>query len=91
MRGRGAGADQVARFRFNDAGPLVRLGRLAEAGRLLAECQRVFEDHADTANLATVLSARADLEAAWDDRGRRRTWSGPRCACATPGPSPGVS
>ena len=62
MRGRGAGVHEVTRFRFNDAGPLIRLGRLAEAGRLLAECQRVFEDHADTANLGKVLSVRADLE-----------------------------
>jgi hypothetical protein len=53
----------VTRTRFNDAGPLIRLGRLEEAGRLLAECQRVFADHADTAMLAKVLSARADLEA----------------------------
>ncbi len=41
----------------------MRLGRLDEAARLLAECQRVFEDHADTASLAKVLIARADLEA----------------------------
>ena len=47
-RQRGAGVHEVTRTRFNDAGPLIRLGRLGEAGRLLAECQRVFEDHADT-------------------------------------------
>jgi CHAT domain len=61
LRGRGAGAHEVTRIRFNDAGPLIGLGRLAEAGRLLAECQRVFEDHADTIRLAKVLSARASL------------------------------
>jgi tetratricopeptide (TPR) repeat protein len=61
-RRRGAGEHEIARFRFNDAGPLIRLGRLGEAGRLLAECQRIFEDHADTVSLATVLSNRADLE-----------------------------
>ena len=62
-RGRGAGAHEITRFRFNDAGPLIRLGRLVEAGRLLLECQRVFEEHADIGRLARVLSARADLEA----------------------------
>jgi tetratricopeptide (TPR) repeat protein len=62
MRGRGAGVHEATRFRFNDAGALIRLGRLAEAERLLAECQRVFEDHADIPMLGIVLSARADLE-----------------------------
>ena len=66
-RGRGARAHEIARSRFNDAGPLIRLGRPAEAGRLLLECQRVFEEHADIASLARVLSARADLE---DELGR---------------------
>ena len=61
-RERGAGEREVTRTRFNDAGPLIRLGRLAEAGRLLADCQRVFEDLADTPSLALVLSTRADLE-----------------------------
>jgi tetratricopeptide (TPR) repeat protein len=61
-RERGAGVHEITRNRFNDAGPLIRLGRLEEAGRLLADCQRVFEDHADTGSLATVLSTRADLE-----------------------------
>jgi tetratricopeptide (TPR) repeat protein len=68
-RERGAGVHEVTRFRFNDAGPLIELGRLGEAGRLLAECQRVFEDHADTPALATVLSARASLE---DELGHRQ-------------------
>ena len=61
-RERGAGRHEVTRTRFKDAWPLIRLGRRAEAGQLLAECQRVFEDHADTPMLAMVLSARADLE-----------------------------
>jgi hypothetical protein len=52
----------VTRIRYNDAAPLIRLGRLEEAGRLLAECQRVIEDHADTPMLARVLSTRASLE-----------------------------
>jgi hypothetical protein len=61
-RERGAGVHEVTQTRFNDTGPLLRLGRLAEAGRLLADCQRVFEDHADTTNLSRVLSTRAGLE-----------------------------
>ena len=59
---RGAGAHEIARFRFNDYGPLLELGRLDEAEHLLAGCQQVFEDHNDISQLAKVLSARADLE-----------------------------
>jgi hypothetical protein len=69
LRQRGAGVHEVTRFLFNDAVPLIRLGRLEEAGRLLAECQRVFEDHADTPMLARVLAGRADLE---DELGHRQ-------------------
>jgi len=69
-RQRGAGEHEVTRLRFNDAGPLIELGRVAEAGRLLAECQGVFEDHADTTMLARVLSTRASLE---DKLGHRQS------------------
>jgi hypothetical protein len=62
QRQRGAGVHEITRTRFKDAGPLIRLGRLGEAGRLLAECQRASEDHADTPVLALVLGTRADLE-----------------------------
>ena len=61
-RERGAGAHEIARTLFNDAGPLIRLRLLEEAGQLLRSCQQVFEDHADISTLAMVLSARADLE-----------------------------
>jgi hypothetical protein len=61
-RERGAGVYEVARCRFHDAWPLIKLGRLAEAERLLIDCQRVFEDHADTPLLATTLGTRATLE-----------------------------
>ena len=61
-RSRGAGAYEIARVRFTAAGPLTRLGRLEEAGQLLAECQTVFEDNGDTASLAAVLGTRASLE-----------------------------
>jgi len=62
MRARDAGLHEVTRIRFNDAAPLIELGRLNEAARLLAECQRVFEELADAARLGTVLSIRATLE-----------------------------
>jgi tetratricopeptide (TPR) repeat protein len=67
-RQRGAGVHELTRTRFNDAGPLIRLGRLAEAGELLRACQQVFEDHRDTSMLARVLSTRADLENALGHR-----------------------
>jgi tetratricopeptide (TPR) repeat protein len=67
-RERDAGAHQRTRTRFNDTGPLIRLGRLSEAGRLLRDCQRVFEEHRDIPMLARVLSTRADLENALGHR-----------------------
>jgi hypothetical protein len=63
---RGAGDHEITGTRVNDAAPLIRLGRLVEAGRLLRECQQIFEDHADATRLARVLGTRADLE---DERG----------------------
>ncbi|HXL90599.1 MAG TPA: hypothetical protein VN969_16760 [Streptosporangiaceae bacterium] len=62
QRQRGAGLHELTRARVNDAFPLMRLGRLGEADRLLRECQQVFEDHHDTRMLAMVLSTRASLE-----------------------------
>lgn len=59
---RHAGEHEVARSLLNDAVPLIRLGRLEEAERLLANCQQVFEDHADSIRVARVLSTRAYLE-----------------------------
>jgi tetratricopeptide (TPR) repeat protein len=59
---RGAGVNEVAHTRYNDAGPLIRLGRLAEASKLLRDCQRVFETQRDIRGLSFVFSARADLE-----------------------------
>jgi tetratricopeptide (TPR) repeat protein len=60
---RGLGGYEFVITRFNDAIPLIRLGRLAEAGQLLDECQAVFEGEADILMLARLLSARAALEA----------------------------
>lgn len=62
MQARQAGAHEIARFQYNDYSPLLRLGRLGDAERLLAGCQQVFEEHGDLAQLGKVLSARADLE-----------------------------
>src|SRR5450755_1968339 len=59
---RGAGPHEIARTRFGDYAPLLRLGRLQDAGRLLAGCQQVFENHSDLRALAVVLGARSDLE-----------------------------
>jgi CHAT domain len=59
---RGAGLHDLTRTRVNDAFPLIRLGQLAEADRLLRDCQQVFEDHRDTPMLAVVLGTRAVLE-----------------------------
>ena len=64
---RGAGPHELARTRFNDSAPLIRLGRLDEADQVLQDCQQVFEAAADTRALGTVLGTRADLE---DERGR---------------------
>jgi CHAT domain len=62
QRERGAGVHQRTRTRVNDAWPLIGLGRLDEAGRLLRDCQRVFEEHRDIPALARVLGTRAGLE-----------------------------
>jgi tetratricopeptide (TPR) repeat protein len=59
---RSAGIHEITRTWVNDAWPLIRLGRLDEAGQLLRGCQQVFEDHADTPRLARVLGTRAALE-----------------------------
>ncbi|HWR48574.1 MAG TPA: hypothetical protein VN327_13330, partial [Pseudonocardiaceae bacterium] len=62
QRRRGASAHEVARNRFNNYGPLLELGRLAEAEQVLRKCQEVFETVDDITGLASVYSARADLE-----------------------------
>ena len=59
---RGASALEVARNRFNDHGPLLRLGRIAEARSLLLECREIFEREHYTEGLGTVLSALASVE-----------------------------
>jgi tetratricopeptide (TPR) repeat protein len=66
-RARGANAYEIAEFRCNDAGPLIELGRLAEAEHVLLEAQQAFEEQNDIAGLQRVLTTRAVLE---DRRGR---------------------
>ena len=65
-RERGASAHNIARTRFNNYGPLLRLERLAEAEQLLRDCQDVFETAGDIPMLGQVYTARADLEAERD-------------------------
>ena len=59
---RGASALEVARTRYNDYAPLIRLGRYGEAHALLMECREVFESEGYLAGLGRVFSALADLE-----------------------------
>jgi hypothetical protein len=58
---RGARPDQIARTRFHDYLPLLRLDRLTEADHLLRECQNVFVTTDDTTQLAVIYAARAEL------------------------------
>jgi hypothetical protein len=65
-RERGAPATEIARSRFNDYGPLLRLGRTEEALTLLLGCRQVFQDARDIGMLGKTLSALSDIE---DQRG----------------------
>ena len=47
---------------INDAPPLIELGRLADAERILLETQQALEDQNDIAGLQQVLGTRAVLE-----------------------------
>ena len=55
---RGASALEMARNRFNDYGPLLRLGRIAEARSLLLECREIDEREHNTQALGKDLVAR---------------------------------
>ncbi|WP_202820699.1 hypothetical protein, partial [Variovorax sp. JS1663] len=59
---RGASALDLARYRFNDAAPLLRLGRVDDARALLLDCRRVFEAERYRSGLGMVFSLLADLE-----------------------------
>jgi tetratricopeptide (TPR) repeat protein len=62
----GEGEHGLAITHFNRYGPLLRLGRIGKAQRVIEGCLRVFRDVDDLANEARALSALADL---WDKRG----------------------
>jgi tetratricopeptide (TPR) repeat protein len=61
-RGREAGEHDQAKAAFNDYGPLIELGRLAEARALLIGCREVFEQADDILFLGYSLSALASVE-----------------------------
>ena len=63
---RGAPDTESARARFNDYGPLLRLGRTDQAVAVLNDCRKVFEAAQDVTNLGKVLGGLADAE---DKRG----------------------
>lgn len=63
---RRAPAADIARARFNDYSPLLRLGRVGQALELLRECRQVFQDASDIEMLGNTLGALADAE---DERG----------------------
>ena len=62
----GEGEHELARTRFNRNGPLLRLGRLSEAQRVLEDTLGIFRAVGDLANEAKALSALASL---WNMRG----------------------
>jgi len=65
---RGADAADIARTRFNDYGPLLRLRRFQDARALLEYCRAVDEQAHNIAGLGADMSALADLE---DKEGNR--------------------
>jgi tetratricopeptide (TPR) repeat protein len=68
-RARGATAYEIIRRSYWDATPLIELGRLDDAERILRECQKAYEDESYVAGLQQVLTVRATLE---NRRGRPR-------------------
>ena len=62
LRGRNAPAASIARSRFSDYGPLLRLGRAAEALALVEDCLRTFQDVRDTVMTGRSLAALGTIE-----------------------------
>jgi tetratricopeptide (TPR) repeat protein len=62
----GESEHELVRARFNQYGPLLRLGRLDEAQRLLEGCLAVYRDADDLTRQARALSA---LGSVWAQRG----------------------
>jgi hypothetical protein len=69
MRARHAPASDITIARFNDHGPLLRLGRLDEALDLLLDCRDVFDDDHNARMLGKTLT---DLAAVEDIRGHSK-------------------
>lgn len=67
-RRRGAPAADLARARFNDYGPLLRLGRNDEALAVVQECKAAAEQDRDIEMLGVVFGALAEVE---DARGHK--------------------
>ena len=83
---RGASAYEIIRIRYNDARPLIELGRLTDAERILLETQQAYEDQDDIARLQQVLGTRAFLE---NRRGRpQQHWNSNELQSASPTSSP---
>jgi tetratricopeptide (TPR) repeat protein len=61
-KSRGATDLELAKTMFNDYGPLLRLKRYDEAGRLLWACKEVFEKERSIETLGMIFSALADLK-----------------------------
>ena len=66
-RALGEGEHELARTRFNRYGPLLRLGRLEEAQRVLESCLAVFRGAGDLPSESKAISALADLWAERED------------------------
>ncbi len=62
MKGRGAPPLEIARSKFNDYGPLIRLKRVPEAHRLLGQCRAAFETAGAIPQIGMAFTALADLE-----------------------------
>jgi tetratricopeptide (TPR) repeat protein len=61
-RARAAAETEIARTRFNSCGPLLQLGQLDEALRLLRECRGIFDRAHDDRMLGNVFSMLAAAE-----------------------------
>jgi tetratricopeptide (TPR) repeat protein len=62
QRARAATKTEIARTQFNRCGPLLQLGRLDEARRLLRECREIFDRAHDDRMLGNVFSMLALAE-----------------------------
>ena len=65
-RDMGANRQEQARTRYNQYGPLMKLGRLAEAQRVVEACLDVFADAGELTAQSAALSALANI---WKERG----------------------